>query len=81
MNTAARVAVRVGMDRGHTMLGVRDGFRGLAGGADRRARLDVGQRLGVAAGCRAGHRSVRSPTRRRCHALAAELAAIVSMAC
>ena len=33
MNTAARVAVRVGMDRGHTMLGVRDGFRGLAGGA------------------------------------------------
>ena len=32
MNTAARVAVRVGMDRGHTMLGVRDGFRGLAGG-------------------------------------------------
>jgi len=32
MNTAARVAVRVGMDRGHTMLGVRDGFRGLAQG-------------------------------------------------
>ena len=32
MNTAARVAVRVGMDRGHTLLGVRDGFRGLAGG-------------------------------------------------
>jgi len=33
MNTAARVAVRVGMDRGHTMLGIRDGFRGLADGA------------------------------------------------
>ena len=32
MNTAARVAVRVGMDRGHTVLGVRDGFRGLARG-------------------------------------------------
>ena len=32
MNTAVRVAVRVGMDRGHTMLGVRDGFRGLVGG-------------------------------------------------
>ncbi len=32
MNTAARVAVRVGMDRGHTMLGVRNGFRGLASG-------------------------------------------------
>jgi 6-phosphofructokinase 1 len=32
MNTAARVAVRVGMDRGHTVLGVRDGFRGLTEG-------------------------------------------------
>jgi len=32
MNTAARVAVRVGMDRGHTLLGVQDGFRGLAAG-------------------------------------------------
>ena len=32
MNTAARVAVRVGLDRGHTMLGVRDGFRGLTSG-------------------------------------------------
>jgi 6-phosphofructokinase 1 len=29
MNTAARVAVRVAMDRGHTVLGVRGGFRGL----------------------------------------------------
>jgi 6-phosphofructokinase 1 len=33
MNTAARVAVRVGMDRGHRMLGVRGGFRGLRRGA------------------------------------------------
>ena len=32
MNTAVRVAVRVGMDRGHTLLAVRDGFRGLAEG-------------------------------------------------
>jgi 6-phosphofructokinase 1 len=32
MNTAVRVAVRVGMDRGHTLLAVRDGFRGLAAG-------------------------------------------------
>jgi 6-phosphofructokinase 1 len=32
MNTAARIAVRVALDRGHTMLGVRDGFRGLVGG-------------------------------------------------
>jgi 6-phosphofructokinase 1 len=28
MNTAARVAVRVGVDRGHTMLAVRNGFEG-----------------------------------------------------
>jgi 6-phosphofructokinase 1 len=29
MNTAVRVALRVAMDHGHTVLGVRDGFRGL----------------------------------------------------
>ncbi|HEX6659906.1 MAG TPA: 6-phosphofructokinase, partial [Ilumatobacter sp.] len=29
MNTAVRIALRVAMDRGHTLLGVRDGFRGL----------------------------------------------------
>jgi 6-phosphofructokinase 1 len=32
MNTAVRVAVRVAMDRGHTVLAVRDGFKGLAAG-------------------------------------------------
>lgn len=32
MNTAVRVAVRAGMDLGHTMLGVKRGFRGLARG-------------------------------------------------
>ncbi len=32
MNTAVRVAVRAGMDLGHTMLGVNRGFRGLARG-------------------------------------------------
>ncbi len=32
MNTAVRVAVRVGLDMGHTMLGIRDGFRGLVEG-------------------------------------------------
>ena len=48
---------------------------------DRGAGLDVGQRLGVAAGRRAGHRSVRSPTRRRCHAWPPNWPAIVSMAC
>ncbi len=32
MNTAARVAVRVALDLGHTVLGVHDGFRGLADG-------------------------------------------------
>jgi 6-phosphofructokinase 1 len=32
MNTAVRVAVRVGLDLGHTMLGVRNGFRGLVEG-------------------------------------------------
>jgi 6-phosphofructokinase 1 len=29
MNTAVRIALRVAMDRGHTLIGVRDGFRGL----------------------------------------------------
>jgi 6-phosphofructokinase 1 len=33
MNTAVRVAVRVAMDRGHTVLAVRDGFKGLARGS------------------------------------------------
>lgn len=29
MNAAVRAAVRIGMDRGHTMLGIRNGFEGL----------------------------------------------------
>ena len=32
MNTAVRAAVRLGMDKGHTMLAVRNGFQGLADG-------------------------------------------------
>ncbi|HEX5838965.1 MAG TPA: 6-phosphofructokinase [Anaerolineales bacterium] len=32
MNTAARVAVRLGLDNGHTMLGINNGFEGLAEG-------------------------------------------------
>ncbi|OJX94323.1 MAG: 6-phosphofructokinase [Micrococcales bacterium 73-15] len=32
MNTAARAAVRLGISRGHTMLGVRNGFHGLRDG-------------------------------------------------
>jgi 6-phosphofructokinase 1 len=32
MNTAARVAVRIGIDRGHTMIGVQNGFHGLIHG-------------------------------------------------
>lgn len=32
MNTAVRAAVRFGLDQGHTMLGVRNGFEGLASG-------------------------------------------------
>ena len=32
MNTAVRAAVRLGMDKGHTMLAVRNGFQGLAEG-------------------------------------------------
>jgi 6-phosphofructokinase 1 len=32
MNTALRVAVRLGIDKGHTILGVRNGFRGLVDG-------------------------------------------------
>ncbi|MCG8346406.1 MAG: 6-phosphofructokinase, partial [Chloroflexales bacterium] len=33
MNTAVRIAVRLGMDQGHTMLAARNGFRGLIGGS------------------------------------------------
>lgn len=36
MNTAVRVAVRLGLDRGHDMLAVRHGFRGLRDGAIRK---------------------------------------------
>jgi 6-phosphofructokinase 1 len=32
MNTAGRAAVRIGLDRGHIMLGVRNSFQGLANG-------------------------------------------------
>jgi 6-phosphofructokinase 1 len=32
MNTAARAAIRLGLDQGHIMLGVRNGFQGLAKG-------------------------------------------------
>lgn len=32
MNTAARAAVRIGLDRGHIMLGIRNGFPGLIDG-------------------------------------------------
>ncbi len=32
MNTAVRAAVRLGLDRGHIMIGIRDGFVGLAEG-------------------------------------------------
>ncbi len=32
MNTAARAAIRLGLDQGHIMLGVRNGFEGLAEG-------------------------------------------------
>ncbi len=32
MNTAVRAAIRLGLDRGHVMLGVRNGFEGLAKG-------------------------------------------------
>jgi 6-phosphofructokinase 1 len=32
MNTAARAAVRIGLDRGHIMLGINNGFEGLAEG-------------------------------------------------
>ncbi|MDZ7704987.1 MAG: 6-phosphofructokinase [Trueperaceae bacterium] len=33
MNTAARTAIRLGLDQGHTMLAVRNGFRGFIQGA------------------------------------------------
>ncbi len=65
MNTAVRVAVRVGMDRGHTLLAVRDGFRGLAEGRVEEMTWMTRQRLGVATGSRARHRPVRARARRR----------------
>jgi len=33
MNSAVRAAVRIGLDRGHIMLGIRNGFRGLIDGS------------------------------------------------
>ncbi len=33
MNTAVRAAIRIGLDRGHTMLGIENGFRGFANGS------------------------------------------------
>lgn len=42
MNTAVRVAVRVGLDLGHTMLAVRNGFRGLRDGdVDELSWMDI----------------------------------------
>ena len=32
MNTAVRAAVRLGLDRGYTVLAVKNGFRGLPSG-------------------------------------------------
>ena len=32
MNTAARAAIRLGLDQGHVMLGIKNGFEGLAKG-------------------------------------------------
>ena len=63
MNTAIRAAVRVGLDRGHTMLGVRGGFAGLGRGDLRRAGLAERQRLGPARRRRAGHQQQRAGRR------------------
>ena len=47
MNTAVRVAVRLALDQGHTMLGVRRGFQGLARRRHARDGLDERERLGA----------------------------------
>ena len=65
MNSAVRVAVRVAMDRGHTVLAVADGFRGLRRRPDRTAGVDERQRLGVPTRRRAGDEPVRSARGRR----------------
>ena len=60
MNAAARAAVRLGLDRGHTMLGVHGSFRGLIDGDVQRAAL--GRRRGLDRPRRrgAGHQPARA---------------------
>jgi 6-phosphofructokinase 1 len=55
MNTAVRAAVRLGLDRGHTMLGVRNGLQGLLAGRVEEHGLDERAWLGRARRRRAGH--------------------------
>ena len=81
MNTAVRVALRVAMDRGHTVLGVRDGFRGLLDGRIERAGVDERQRLGLATGRRAGDEPLRSRPGRRCLASPPSSTPTVSTGC
>ena len=72
MNTAVRAAVRLGLDRGYTVLAVKNGFRGLARGRRPGDGLDGRQRLGLGRRrrdrhqprtCPAATRSRRSPNR------------------
>ena len=48
MNTAARAAIRLGLDQGHIMLGVSNGFEGSGQGRGRGNELDERERLGFA---------------------------------
>ena len=60
MNSAVRAAVRIALDQGHTMLGVRGGFQGLIDNDMQRDGVDDRERLGRAGRVRAGHRPRRA---------------------
>ncbi len=73
MNTAVRAAVRLGLDRGHTMLGVRNGFQGLIDGEIAGDGLDERQRLGRHWAARSWAPTARSPAARDFYAIARNL--------
>ncbi len=55
MNTAVRAAVRIGLDRGHVMLGIANGFKGLIEGEIAGDGLDERQRVGGHGRIGSGH--------------------------
>ena len=69
MNTAVRAAVRLAIDDGHVVLGVRRGFIGLVGG-DVGDGLDERQRLGAMGGAELGTAARRARAGRDFYAIA-----------